>query len=288
LIPVFDNQKHYFVGRAELEKLLDKGKGWLGEHPEMETIVRRYLKFMPSAARLAIAQLSETDDSESSDEVALPDSEEVVEKKIRLHDARLDTVTERLVASGATTVIDLGCGEGKLLRRLIKNWQFSKVVGVDVSVRSLEIANKRLRLDELPEFQSERIKLLHGSLIYRDSRFAGFDAAALVEVIEHLEPSRLSALERVVFRHAVPRTVIVTTPNSEYNAMWPELDAGNFRHADHRFEWNRSQFRKWAESICQSYGYQVVIEPVGPVDEKYGAPTQMGIFTKIVAQGLRR
>ena len=281
LIPVFDNQKHYFVSRGELEKLLDKGKGWLDAHPEMETIVRRYLKFMPSAARQAIAQLSEDSDAdELSEEDSKPDSEEVVEKKIRLHDARLDTVTDQLVKTGATRVIDLGCGEGKLLRRLIKNWQFKEIVGVDVSVRSLEIASKRLKLDELPSFQSERVKLLHGSLIYRDSRFADFDGAALVDVIEHLEPSRLSALERVVFRHAIPRTVIVTTPNAEYNAMWPELTAGKFRHSDHRFEWTRDEFRQWADVICQRYGYEVEIDPVGPVDEKLGAPTQMATFTK--------
>ena len=281
LIPVFDNQKHYFVSHAELQKLLDKGQGWLDAHPEMETIVRRYLKFMPSTARQAIAQLNEdASDDEQVEVESKPESEEVVEKKIRLHDARLDTVSNQLVKSGATKVIDLGCGEGKLLRKLIKNWQFQEIVGVDVSVRSLEIANKRLKLDELPSFQADRVKLLHGSLTYRDSRFANFDAAALVEVIEHLEPSRLSSLERVVFRHAIPRTVIVTTPNAEYNAMWPELAAGEFRHADHRLEWTRAEFKAWTDSICKRFGYAVEIDPVGPVDEKLGAPTQMATFTR--------
>ena len=151
------------------------------------------------------------------------------------------------------------------MRKLIKNWQFQEIVGVDVSVRSLKIASKRLKLDELPSFQADRIKLLHGSLTYRDSRFADFDAAALVEVIEHLEPSRLSSLERVVFRHAIPKTVIVTTPNAEYNAMWPELSAGEFRHADHRFEWTRAEFKAWTDSICKRFGYAVEIDPVGPV-----------------------
>ncbi len=278
LIPVFDNQKHYFVSSDELDKLLDKGKGWLDTHPEMETIVRRYLKFMPSVARLAIAQLNDAielaDDSETK-----ANTEVNVEKKIRLHDARLDTVADALVKTGATRVIDLGCGEGKLLKRLIKNWQFKEIVGVDVSVRTLEIASKRLRLDELPSFQSERVKLLHGSLMYRDSRFSEFDAAALVEVIEHLDPPRLSAMERVVFRHALPKTVIVTTPNADYNVLWPELPAGKFRHSDHRFEWTRVEFKEWVDSICERFGYKAEIAPVGPVDEQLGAPTQMATFT---------
>jgi 3' terminal RNA ribose 2'-O-methyltransferase Hen1 len=279
LIPVFDNQKHYFVSKDELDKLLDKGKGWLDSHPEMETIVRRYLKFMPSVARQAIAQLSEATESDDDSESKV-DAEVAFEKKIRLHDARLDTVTEQLVNTGATRVIDLGCGEGKLLKRLIKNWQFKEIVGVDVSVRTLEIASKRLRLDELPSFQSERVKLMHGSLLYRDSRFGEFDAAALVEVIEHLDPPRLSAMERVVFRHALPKVVIVTTPNADYNAMWPDLPAGKFRHADHRFEWTRAEFKGWVDSICERFGYTAEIAPVGPLDEKLGAPTQMATFTK--------
>ena len=280
LIPVFDNQKHYFVSKDELDKLLDKGKGWLDSHPEMETIVQRYLKFMPSVARQAIAQLSEATETDDDSEAKV-DAEVAFEKKIRLHDARLDTVTEELVKTGATRVIDLGCGEGKLLKRLIKNWQFKEIVGVDVSVRTLEIASKRLRLDELPSFQSERVKLMHGSLLYRDSRFGEFDAAALVEVIEHLDPPRLSAMERVVFRHALPKVVIVTTPNADYNAMWPDLPAGKFRHADHRFEWTRDEFKVWVDSICQRFGYAAEIAPVGPLDEKLGAPTQMAAFTKV-------
>ena len=248
-------------------------------HPEMETIVKRYLKFMPSAARQAISQLS--DNAESNEESERPtDSEVSHEKQIRLHDARLDTVVDELVKTGATRVIDLGCGEGKLLKRLIKNWQFKEVVGVDVSVRTLEIASKRLKLDELPSFQSERVKLQHGSLLYRDSRFAKFDAAALVEVIEHLDPARLSSMERVVFRHAIPKTVVVTTPNADYNAMWPDLPAGKFRHSDHRFEWTRDEFKHWVDSICCRYGYSATILPVGPVDAELGAPTQMAVFTK--------
>ena len=284
LIPVFDFQKHYFVGRDELEKLLAKGKGWLESHPEKETIVRRYLKFQNSLFRQALEQLSEDqpDENPAQENSSAENSEHQIEKRINLHDARLDTVCDQLVKSGATRVIDLGCGEGKLLGRLIKQWQFKEIVGTDVAIRSLEIANKRLQLDDLPSFQADRVKLFHGSLMYRDSRFQDFEAAAIVEVIEHLDAPRLSAFERVVFRHARPKTVIVTTPNSEYNVMWPSLPAGEFRHPDHRFEWTRTEFKNWADSICQRFNYTVDIFPVGPVEDSVGAPTQMAVF-KIVA-----
>ena len=286
LVPVFDNQKHYFVARDELDKLLSKGKGWLESHPEKETIVGRYLKFQRSLYHQALEQLSEDTLEEETDTSQPPDEnqEEQIEQRINLHSDRLDTVCEQLVQSGATRVIDLGCGEGKLLRRLIKQWQFKEIVGTDVSIRSLEIANKRLRLDELPSFQSERVKLFHGSLMYRDSRFQDFEAAAIVEVIEHLDAPRLSAFERVVFRHARPQTVIITTPNSEYNVMWPTLPAGKMRHPDHRFEWSRDEFKTWCEAICSRFKYTVEIFPVGPVEPNLGAPTQMGVF-KIVPAG---
>jgi len=129
-----------------------------------------------------------------------------------------------------------------LLRELLKDKRFDEILGMDVSVRALEIAAKRLKIDDLPSFQADRIKLIHGSLMYRDKRLAEFDAAAVVEVIEHLDPPRLSAFERVLFQHAKPRTVVLTTPNAEYNIMWETLPAGNFRHPDHRFEWTRQEF----------------------------------------------
>jgi 3' terminal RNA ribose 2'-O-methyltransferase Hen1 len=151
---------------------------------------------------------------------------------------------------------------------------------MDVSIRSLEVAQRRLKLERMPTQQAERIKLIHGSLMYRDKRLAGFDAAAVVEVVEHLDPPRFSAFERVLFEFAKPRTVVLTTPNREYNVKWETLGAGNFQHPDHRFEWTRQEFQDWATGIASRFGYPVRFLGVGPEDEMVGAPTQMGVFVQ--------
>ena len=278
LIPVFDNDKHYFVGEDELEKLLAKGAGWLAAHPEKEQITRRYLRHQPSLYRQALARLVDEEQIEPDDEE--PRQEQVLEKPLSLNEQRHGAVLAALRASGAKSVLDLGCGEGKLLRELLQDKQFDRVVGMDVSIRSLELANKRLKLDRLPDRQAERVNLIHGSLIYRDKRLEGFDAAALVEVIEHLDPPRLSALERVLFEFARPKSVVVTTPNREYNVMWETLPAGQFRHSDHRFEWTRQEFRDWANRVGGQHGYTVRFIPVGLEDDEAGSPTQMGIFQR--------
>ncbi|TWT34173.1 3' terminal RNA ribose 2'-O-methyltransferase Hen1 [Blastopirellula retiformator] len=281
LMPVFDNAKHYFVGEDELEKLLAKGGGWLAAHPEKEQITRRYLINRPGLYRQALARLVEEEPVAASEGTASGDRhEEKLEKGISLNEQRLGAALAALRASDAKSVIDMGCGEGRMLRELLEDRQFERIVGVDVSSRSLEIAERRLKLDRRPEKQTERIKLLHGSLLYRDARFSGFDAAAVIEVIEHLEPFRLSALERVLFEFARPETVVLTTPNREYNVMWETLPAGQFRHADHRFEWTREEFQDWADQVSRRFGYTVVFLGVGPVDDAVGAPTQMGVFQR--------
>lgn len=282
LIPVFDNNKHYWVGDDEMEKLLAKGEGWLANHPEKEEITRRYLKYQPSLFRLALARLveeeepAETEDSDQPKEQA----EEVLEKPISLNEQRLGAVVASLRASGAKRVLDLGCGEGKLIRELLRDKQFDEVVGLDVSIRTLEVAQRRLKVDRLPTMQANRLKLLHGSLMYRDKRLEGFDAAAVVEVIEHLDPPRLSAFERVLFEFARPRTVVLTTPNREFNVTWATLPAGKFRHPDHRFEWSRQEFQVWGKGIAERFGYSVRFLPVGPEHSEYGPPTQMGVFQR--------
>jgi 3' terminal RNA ribose 2'-O-methyltransferase Hen1 len=280
LVPVFDNGKHYYVGEDELEKLLAKGAGWLSAHPEKEEITRRYLKHQSSLYRAALARLVEEEQDEPTGNEELIDRpEEALERPLSLNEQRHAAVLAALRACGARSILDLGCGEGRLLRLLLDGRQFERIVGMDVSVQALQRAAQRIGYERLPPKQKERIELIHGSLIYRDRRLAAFDAAAVVEVIEHLDPPRLSAFERVLFECARPATIVLTTPNREYNSLWESLPAGSFRHADHRFEWTRAEFQAWANRISQQHGYDARFSAVGPEDATLGPPTQMAIFT---------
>jgi len=281
LVPVLDNQKHYYIGKAEVEKLLRRGEGWLGDHPERELIARRYLKYRMSLAHEALARLNEENVSEIEDVQPTGSScEKELEQKINLNDERLGVVLAVLKNSQCKRVIDLGCGEGKLLGMLLKEKQFENIVGMDVSIRSLEIANRKLRLEDMPPMKRKRIDLMHGSLMYRDRRIEPYEAATVIEVIEHLDPPRLAAFERVLFEFARPEMIVLTTPNIEYNVVWENLEPGNFRHGDHRFEWTRQEFHEWANSIALKFSYEVRFLSVGKEEQNIGAPTQMGIFTR--------
>ena len=254
LLPVLDDEKHYWVDEAEVEKLRRRGEGWLDSHPERELIARRYLKH---ERRLYGEFVSER--------------EEALEERVSLRDHRLGAVQAALKASGARRVLDLGCGPGALLERLARDGD-EAVTGADVSPRALEIAARRLRrLD---------VTLLQSPLTYRDKRFAGYDAGALVEVIEHFDPPRLAALEANVFGSAGLPVVVVTTPNAEYNRMWETLPAGEYRHPDHRFEWTRAEFASWASGVASRFGYTARFLPVGPEDADAGPPTQMAVFER--------
>lgn len=281
LVPALDTGKHYFIGDAEVEKLVQRGEGWLHSHPEKETIVRGYLKQRHSLVRDALAQLTEAEQPALDDADALHDrEEETIEKPISLHTQRLGAVLAALKASDARRILDLGCGEGRLLSLLLADRQFSDILGMDVSYRALEVAQDKLKLDRLPPMQRERIQLIHGSLIYRDKRLEGYDAAAVVEVIEHLDPPRLAAFERAVFEFARPATVVITTPNAEYNPKFATLPAGKFRHKDHRFEWTRAEFEGWSHRLGERFGYRARFLPLGPEDSEVGAPSQMAIFER--------
>jgi 2-polyprenyl-3-methyl-5-hydroxy-6-metoxy-1,4-benzoquinol methylase len=358
LIPVLDNKKHYFIGEAEIEKLLRNGEGWLEAHPEKEVITRRYLRNLRSLSRQALDRLRENEaiddepdelapqisadlqEEQLEDTIISPKSQstnsdlraqpisvadtgvisapnfeiavnakpeptaiseqpqqqdrlaptdlteqteselsEESEPKVSLHQQRHQAVLDILLANQVRTVIDLGCGSGKLLRRLKKERSFTKIAGCDVSILSLEAARDRLKPDRQRLGEPE-IELFQAALTYRDQRFAGYDAAVLSEVIEHVELPRLAALERSIFGAAAPPLVIVTTPNREYNVLFEGLPVGQFRHSDHRFEWTRSEFQAWADQTAQTYGYEVAITPIGDLDPQLGAPSQMAIFLK--------
>lgn len=278
LIPVLDNEKHYWVSNDEVEKLLKRGDGWLADHPEKELIVSRYLKRQRSLTREALDRLLAAE-SCGENEIEIDVNAIAPERTRSIHEGRLQHVLAVLRDTGAKRVVDLGCGSGSLLRLLLAEPQFTSIVGMDVAWRSLEIAKERLRFDAMPERQRNRIELIQGSLTYRDERLNGFDAAAIVEVIEHLDVPRLATLERIVFEFARPRHVVLTTPNAEYNQSFAMLPAGALRHSDHRFEWTRKEFEDWANTVASRYGYGVRFEAVGPIDEDQGGLTQMAIFT---------
>lgn len=266
-------------GPDEVDKLLRSGAGWLATHPDSRLITRRYLR-RGALTRVALARLAELGD-EVEDAIEPAEDEEVrqpEEKRVPLNTQRHEVVHDALLELGATSVIDLGCGSGQFLQRLVETAAFRRVAGSDVSAHSLQIAARRLHLDRMSERQAERVELFQSALTYEDPRFEGFDAAVLMEVIEHVDPSRLEALEQVVLGAAQPRAVLVTTPNSEYNARYENLTG--LRHPDHRFEWTREEFVQWAARVSAAYGYAVVIRGIGEQDEELGTPTQFAIFTR--------
>jgi 3' terminal RNA ribose 2'-O-methyltransferase Hen1 len=281
LIPVLDDQKHYWVDQAEIEKLLHRGAGWLATHPERELITRRYLAGQSNLTREALRRLAEDTEADPDREEAEHDAEETaVEDRVSLHQQRIGAVLATLRAARAQRILDLGCGEGRLLTELAADHAFTEIVGVDVSVRSLEIAARRIRVERMNERQSARLRLLHSSLTYRDDRLAGFDAGVLMEVIEHVEPNRLGALERAVFEFAQPTHVVVTTPNAEYNVRFETMPAGRLRHRDHRFEWTRREFALWTDQVAERFGYALRRIPIGLEDPEVGPPTQMAVFSR--------
>ena len=195
-----------------------------------------------------------------------------------LHDERLDTVVQHLLESNACQVLDLGCGGGELLQRLVKQGQFQRIIGIDIDEVSLGQARRVLGLDllEVPG----RIQVRYGSFEEADAQLHGFDAAALVETIEHIDPGRLSRVEIAVFGGMRPRVVLVTTPNVEYNVLHG-MPPGEKRHPDHRFEWSRARFRQWARGVAERNRYRVSFIDIGEYDPQYGSSTQMARFTAI-------
>ncbi|MBE9925043.1 3' terminal RNA ribose 2'-O-methyltransferase Hen1 [Cellulosimicrobium cellulans] len=294
LLPVLDDAKHYWVSTDEVDKLVRAGGGWLADHPERAQILRRYLAHQRRYVEDATARLTALDgdvpagDADLPAAVAAGDAEraggtEAPEPPLARQ--RADAVLAALHDAGARTVVDLGCGEGALLRRLAADRTFTRVLGTDVSARELERAAVRLRLHEASDAERERVRLVQSSLTYVDDRVAGFDAAVLMEVVEHVDPSRLDALTAAVLGHARPRTVVVTTPNAEYNVHYPNLldgpGGGRVRHPDHRFEWTRAELRAWAAAAGERYGYAVELRDVGPLAPDVGAPTQMAVLTLV-------
>lgn len=308
LLPVLDDAKHYWVGTDEVDKLVRAGAGWLADHPERELITRRYLTHNTRLVVSATGRLAEIDDlaadvlDDAVPDDAMPD--DVTAEAAHPGDAvtgepgstrpptlaalRRVAVLQALRAAGAASVVDMGCGEGALLRDLLEDARFTRIIGTDVSARALRTASRRLGLAPgstvpLSDHRRSRIELLQSSVVYRDERLRGHDAMVLMEVIEHVDPPRLEALERTVFGSARPETVVVTTPNAEYNVRYPTLTATAFRHRDHRFEWSRQEFQDWSSAVATDHGYTVAHSGVGDSDPELGSPTQLAVFTRVAA-----
>lgn len=318
LLPVLDEAKHYWIAPDEVDKLVRAGEGWLAAHPERDAITRRYLANRRALVRAALGRLADSEgapedalDRIEIDEEPTPAEPETGESEtagtetaegappaepdgqaaegapsaepvaVSLAERRVQAVVDALRGEDARRVIDLGCGSGKLLARLLQDAFFSEVAGADVSYRALAMARRRLRLDTRPRREGDRLRdVFQGALTYADERFQGYDAAVLMEVVEHVDPPRLAAVERVVFGRAAPRVVVVTTPNAEYNVRYEGMAPGAVRHPDHRFEWTREEFRAWAGRVAGAYGYRVRHVPVGDDDPEVGAPTQLGVFSR--------
>jgi SAM-dependent methyltransferase len=318
LLPVLDNAKHYYVTESEVDKLLARGGAWLATHPARTLIARRYLRYRrplvistlarlrdPEAAVATDEELEELEPTPASDPAALgvatkeeaatdlaaaeapealaaePMGLERKRQEMGLHEQRLRAVMAAVREADATSLADVGCGEGRLLALALAEPKLTRILGLDVSTRALTLARRRLHLDRLPPAQRARIEVAQGSLLYRDRRLEQFDVLAMVEVIEHLDPPRLGAMERVVFEHARPRRVVVTTPNREYNVVWEKLGGDALRHEDHRFEWTRAECQAWAERVATTYGYRARREDVGPAEGDLGAPSQLVVLDQI-------
>jgi 3' terminal RNA ribose 2'-O-methyltransferase Hen1 len=280
LIPVFDEGKHYWVGDDEVDKLIAKGGAWLASHPARDLIARRYLKSRRDLVKAALAKLAPEEEQQAIAAPVRDSLEETLETPMRLHDLRLEAVATVLANAQAAVIADLGCGEGKLIGRLLRDKQFKRIIGLDVSARALDRAAERLKIGVAGGPAEERVSLIHGALTYRDDRWREADAAVLVEVIEHLEPDRLPALSEAIFGVAHPKTVVITTPNADYNALFETLPAGAFRHPDHRFEWSRAEFQAWIAGIEGRYGYRAQLSGIGEAHPEFGAVTQMAVFTR--------
>ncbi|HJN15480.1 MAG TPA: 3' terminal RNA ribose 2'-O-methyltransferase Hen1 [Armatimonadota bacterium] len=277
ILPVLDDDKHYYVGEQEIDKLLRRGEGWLSQHPDHELITRRYLRYRQHLTEEALTRLAVDEEPLTTD---VDEEESPPGAPLRLNELRLSKVAEVLTdpSRGARRVIDLGCGGAKLLKKLLAARQLDELVGMDVSPWALRRAGRFLMLDRMPPKQRARISLMQGSLLYQDRRLGGFDAAAMVEVIEHLPESRLDDMARIVFGQAKPGMVVVTTPNAEHNVRFEGLAEGAHRHRDHFFEWTRAEFGEWAERIGDRFGYEVELMGIGVDDDEVGPPTQMAIF----------
>ena len=280
LLPVLDGNRHHYLGDDEVEKLLRFGEGWLTNHPQRDLITQTFLKDQRGMIRDALEQMPTPDrEGPETGSESQEREEQQLERPMKLADQRANAVITALKGHGAAHVLDLGCGEGRLTLAMSKENSFRTITALETSHQALRTLTNRL--NRLPSHQKEKVTMLHGSLVYRDNRLKDHDAAVAMEVIEHIDPPKLGYFEDAVFGLAGPKTLIITTPNQEYNTLFEGLSPTAMRHRDHRFEWTRTEFQEWAKRTAQLYGYKAAFQDIGPEDPKLGAPTQMAVFTKL-------
>ena len=193
-----------------------------------------------------------------------------------MHEDRLQAALDVVLASGARSVLDLGCGNGDLFVRLAAQPGIRRLVGVDICADSL--AQLQARLARLPEV-SARVDLRLGSMTTAQPALTGFDCAVLIETIEHIDPAHLSQLERALFGQMRPGMAVITTPNAEFNTLLG-VPKHRFRHPDHRFEWPRARFQTWGTRVAGAFGYAVVFSDIAGQHPDLGGASQMAVFTQ--------
>lgn len=204
-----------------------------------------------------------------------------------LHQQRHQFVVDFIQKNKTKKVVDLGCGECTLLKRLKFHREIEHLVGVDVNgakVKKKMHSLAPISTDYLQPSEDQLcVEMYQGSVTDRDARLRGFDLALSIELIEHLPVPDVERFSEVLFGYMAPVHAIISTPNSDFNPLLPGLRG--FRHPDHKFEWTRQEFQSWAEKVCAQFGYEVDITGVGQAPDgrqaQFGFCSQIAVFHRL-------
>jgi len=277
LLPALDDGLGLTIDSAGLAALADRVRRWLDGHPLLDLVLSRYASPPPLPTRQSLAPLLEEDLLDLDASMVSADAVEAsADRAMGAEPARQAAILDLLRTNSARRVALFGIGDGVLVHRLAGDPDVDLLTIADPSTEALA----RVAGYVSPDTIGHHVILIQSSPLYRDERLQGCDAIILREVIEHTHPERLRTLERCVLEAAAPRMVIVTTPNADLNPRWPSLCANGRRHPDHRFEWGREAFSRWAQRLAGQTGCVAEVVPVGPEDAELGAPTLMGVFRR--------
>lgn len=196
---------------------------------------------------------------------------------------------------GLHSLLDLGCNNCRFLTLAKELPYLSHLAGVDLDPEVLANVVERHRLRPLaadflggPHARSTplSLQLVLGSVC--DSAAAeawqGVEAVTALELIEHLHPEDIGQFSHTVFGVIEPKLVILSTPNSDFNPLFPNWEEGTLRHWDHKFEWSREEFREWVSNVVGLYPqYDVEFNGVGfweDFEYSNGPASQFAIFRR--------